>query len=124
MAGLSVTVHAEAVSWSADQSFTADATFSDGVIITADITVTIAEGKTLTVNGGIDASGHTLTVAGKGKLSVNGKNEVNVPPTPISPNRSNGASGYIGGTGFKRVSHCQRRQGGGDWWPGWPGRRG
>ncbi|MBR5756765.1 MAG: hypothetical protein IKX96_04305, partial [Firmicutes bacterium] len=60
--------------WSENKSITADTTIDGGVLVTADVKVTIAEGKTLTVNGGINATDHTLTVKGPGTLIVNGTN--------------------------------------------------
>ena len=73
--GLSQTAYAaDPVEWGADTSFDSDASFEDGVNVTADITITIAEGKTVTVENGINAQGKTLTVEGKGNLIVNGSN--------------------------------------------------
>ena len=60
--------------WSKDITYKFNKTINEGAILTADVAVTIIEGKTLTVNGGIDTAGHTLTVFGPGALVVNGMN--------------------------------------------------
>ncbi len=46
--------------WSKDITYKFNKTINEGAILTADVAVTIIEGKTLTVNGGIDTAGHTL----------------------------------------------------------------
>ena len=66
-------------------------TIDDKVTVTADITLTIPEGKTLTVNGGIDAGEYTVTVAGKGMLVVTGTNG-----TEGTNGTSNGGAGSDG----------------------------
>lgn len=72
--GLSQTAYADADTWSANKSFDSDASFESGVDVTNNITITIAEGKTVRVEKGIYASGKTLTVEGKGNLIVSGSN--------------------------------------------------
>ena len=72
--GLGQTAYADADTWSANKSFDSDASFESGVDVTNDITITIAEGKTVRVENGIYAWGKTLTVEGKGNLIVNGCN--------------------------------------------------
>ena len=67
-----LTAQGIANTWSEATSYSETQTLNGGVAVTADITLTIAEGATLTVNGGINATGHTLTVAGKGTLVVTG----------------------------------------------------
>lgn len=57
--------------WNTDKTISTDTTYEDGVEVTADITLTINEGMTLTL-GGIYADNHTLTVKGSGNLVVNG----------------------------------------------------
>ena len=70
--GLSQTAYAAGETWS--ESFTTDGgTIDGGVYVTADITLTIPDGITLNVNGGI-SGGRTLTVVGKGTLIINGMN--------------------------------------------------
>ena len=70
--GLSQTAYAAGETWS--ESFTTDGgTIDGGVYVTADITLTIPDGITLNVNGGI-SGGKTLTVEGKGTLIINGMN--------------------------------------------------
>ena len=58
--------------WSKDITYKYNKTISEGAVLSADVAVTIIEGKTLTVNGGIDTAGHALTVFGPGALVVNG----------------------------------------------------
>ena len=66
-------------------------TIDNKVTVTANITLTIPEGKTLTVNGGIDAGEYTVTVAGKGMLVVTGTNG-----TEGTNGTSNGGAGSDG----------------------------
>ena len=47
------------------------------ITVGADATLTINEGVTVTVSGGINANGHTLTVNGAGMLTVTGTNGAN-----------------------------------------------
>ena len=69
--GLSQTAYAaDPDEWGENKTFDADASFPYGVNITENITVTIAEGKTVTVDNGIYAWSNTLTVEGKGNLAV------------------------------------------------------
>ena len=88
-ADMNIAVPDAVLVWSQDQEITATLTL-DEVIVTADIKLTIPEGKTLTVNGGINASGKTLTVEGAGTLNVKGVN---------GADRSN-SFGDNGGSGF------------------------
>ncbi len=74
MPGLSSTAKAKAAedaTWSENQNITADAHIGK-LTVTANVTVTIAEDKTVTVYSGVDATGHTLTVEGPGTLIING----------------------------------------------------
>ena len=66
-----------AATWSEDQTIDSTQTIIGTIAVTDDITLTIEEGVTLTVNGGIDANPdfttpHTLTVEGGGELIVKG----------------------------------------------------
>ena len=71
MPGMRLTAHAANTTWS--ESFTAEGrSIHGGVTVSNDITVTIPEGVKLSVYGGIDASGRTLTVEGGGTLNVMG----------------------------------------------------
>lgn len=65
-----------------------------GVNVTADITLTIPTGVTLTVNGGINATGYTLTVTGVGTLIVTGTKGADA---SVSDNGGNGTNGFTGG---------------------------
>ena len=58
--------------WNSDIVTKVDRTYEQGVKVTSDITLTIEDYKTVTVYGGIDAEGHTLTVDGTGTLIVTG----------------------------------------------------
>ena len=90
MLGVGLTAYAESATWGA--SFTSDGgTIDGGVTVSADMALTIPEGKTLTVNGGIDANGHTVTVAGTGTLIVKGTNGTSVV--------TDGGDAITGGTG-------------------------
>ena len=83
--------------WREDSTITDDTvTIDGGVTIEADMKLTIPAGKTLTVNGGINAEGKTLTVNGGGTLIVNGTNGAN------GTDRSNAAgdNGCDGGNGI------------------------
>ena len=89
MPGMGLTAYA-ATSWS--ESFTTNGgTIDGGVTVSGSITLTIPEGKTLTVNGGINASGNTLTVAGTGTLIVKGADGAD----------SSDSQGGVGGSAFK-----------------------
>lgn len=55
-----------AATWSGEVPISSTDTIDVGVTLNADITLTIAEGATLTVNGGINAGSYTLTVEGTG----------------------------------------------------------
>ena len=72
MLGVPVFAEDAPETWSTNNTFSTDQTFDTGVKVTSDITLTIDEEKTVTVNGGIDATGHTLTVTGGGTLIVKG----------------------------------------------------
>ena len=71
MPAMSMKVYAAAEEWNTDQNFETDVTVDGGVIIRRNITLTIAEGVMVTVNGGIDTNS-TVTIKGKGHLIVNG----------------------------------------------------
>ncbi|MBR1855129.1 MAG: Ig-like domain-containing protein, partial [Lachnospiraceae bacterium] len=58
--------------WSEDITLSADVVIDGNVNVTNDITLTIPDGKTLTVNGTIDATGHTVTAKGTGNMVVTG----------------------------------------------------
>ena len=66
------TLTSTSTSWNEDSTISDDTEINSGVTITDDITLTIPKNKTLTVIGGIDADGKTLTVSGKGRLIVSG----------------------------------------------------
>ncbi len=84
--------------WDSDQTVNDNLTINGGLAVTADIKLTIAEGKTLTVNGGIDASGHMMTVEGTGSLIVNGA--AGAAGTDAVGEALDGGAGYNGGNGF------------------------
>ncbi|MBR0228164.1 MAG: Ig-like domain-containing protein [Clostridia bacterium] len=101
--GMSLTAYAatldsSSTTWSEDSTIESDMTISSGVTVSADITLTIPAGKTLTVNGGINANGHTLTVNGAGTLTVNGANGANGADSD-GMRGGNGANGSAGFTG-------------------------
>ena len=66
------TAYAE-VTWSGDKDFTVDTEIDDIVSLTTNITLTVADGKTLTINGSIDCDNNTLTFAGPGTVTVSGE---------------------------------------------------
>ena len=82
MPGMALTAYAAdslsstTTTWDKDYELTEDLTINDTVTVTKDIKLTISEGKTLTVNGGIDATEYTLTVSGNGTLKVFGNDGV------------------------------------------------
>ena len=104
MPRMSMTAYAiapEDATWSANQSITENTDIGK-LTVKTNITVTIAEGKTVTVHFGIDASDHTLTVAGAGTLVVKGKegNKGNDNADDEDPNPAeSGTSGESGVTG-------------------------
>ncbi len=50
-------------------------TYSDAITVSGDVTLTLTDGETLTLNKGISlASGATLTIEGNGTMNVNGTN--------------------------------------------------
>ena len=59
--------------WSNDLVISQDKAIDNGVVLDKDITLTIKKDISLTVSGGIDARGYTLTVKGEGELNVDGK---------------------------------------------------
>ena len=63
--------------WNKDSTIDNDVTINGGVTVNDNIILTIPAGKKLTVNGGINATGKTLTVEGKGKLIVWGSDGSN-----------------------------------------------
>ena len=75
--GAGTKAYAEDVSWDTDQTFDSDEVIKDRVSAGRDITVTIAEGKTVKLWSGMYIYSHTpnmytITVAGKGTLEVYG----------------------------------------------------
>ena len=66
------------------------------ITVGADATLTINEGVTVTVKGGINANGHTLTVNGAGTLTVTGTNGAD----GASSGEYDGGGGGIGSAGF------------------------
>jgi len=75
MPGMRTTAYAEELEpWSQDMNFRTSERFGGVLRILNNITVTISEGKTVTVEGAINTEGHTLTVSGKGQLIVKGYN--------------------------------------------------
>ena len=89
--GMSLTAFAATQTWGGN--VTKEGSINGGVDVTADITLTIESGKTLTITGGINATGHTLTVAGEGTLIVKGSNGSN-------GSNDNGGNGGNGGNGI------------------------
>ena len=75
--GLTASAVSVAEEWTTDITVTETRTINGNVLADLDITLTIAEGVTLTVNGRVIASGMTLTAAGGGTLVVNGVNGPN-----------------------------------------------
>ena len=73
--------------WSVDSTIESNVEITGNVSVHSSMTLTIPEGKTLTVNGRINTGNNTLTVAGAGELIVNGANG------------ANGGSGGIGVSG-------------------------
>ncbi len=61
--------------WSGEMTLTGenDVTVSGQVTLKADTTLTVAEGRKLTLNGGISGESYTLTVNGPGEVIINGK---------------------------------------------------
>ena len=100
LSGMGLTAYAkdDPSEWSSDKSFTAAGTFEEplGVNVTADITLTLAEGVTLTVSNGINASGHTLTVKGAGTLIVTGKNGTDGESGENATSGTDGDSAFTG----------------------------
>ncbi|MDY6426347.1 MAG: InlB B-repeat-containing protein [Synergistales bacterium] len=116
---LSGTAHA-AITWSENQTISSTQQtqqIDGGVTVTANITLTIPSGVTLSVDGGIDAGNNTLTVSGGGTLIVRGTNGTNgteggygftgnmiVKGTTVQvTGGTGGASDMIGGTGGKGI---------------------
>ena len=62
--------------WSGEMTVDENTTtiINEAVELSGDTEVSVAEGKTLTVNGGINCGEHTLTFVGQGSMTVNGKN--------------------------------------------------
>lgn len=97
-----VALDANAKIWDGDSTVTDDLTISGGVTISADMKLTIPAGKTLTVNGGVNAEGKTLTVDGKGSLIVTvvaGGNGANGVRYIDGTNGNSGSKGSDGLTG-------------------------
>ena len=69
------TAHAEVI-WSEDMTFNESTTMSDGVRLSKDTTLTVAEGKTLTINSSINCNSNTLTIAGPGTVTVIGESDL------------------------------------------------
>ncbi len=92
MPGLSPAAYADdGTTWSENRIFNDDVSFNNGVRISNDITVTIAAGRKVSVNGGIDAENKTLTVNGHGMLIVNGSNAYD-----SSGDADDGSTGFAG----------------------------
>ena len=85
----------DSVTWDADQTIETTQTISEGVTVSNDITVTVSSGVVLTVNGGINADGKTVTVKGPGTLIINGATGSNG-----EYNSYFDAGGKAGGYGF------------------------
>ena len=68
-------ITSDKTNWSGEMILTGedDVTVSDPVTLTADTTLTVAEGRKLTLNGGISGGPYTLTVNGSGEVIINGK---------------------------------------------------
>ena len=100
------TLSGDSTSWNEDCTIESDVTINSSVTVGANITLTIPEGKSLTVNGGINAEGYTLTVSGQGNLIVKGTDGSNgaAGSNGTSSNNyrgGNGGNGGNGGTGFQ-----------------------
>lgn len=90
-------LNADSNIWNGDSTITDDTvTIDGGVTIEADMKLTIPAGKTLTVNGGINAWEKTLTVNGGGTLFVNGTNGAN----GTDRKNADGDNGGDGGNGI------------------------
>lgn len=93
---MGMSAYAAGVTWDADQTFDSDLTISGGVNVSRSIELTINEGVTVTVNGGINAESKTVTVAGKGTLIVKDstfKGNLIVNGASVRANGSNGRDG-------------------------------
>lgn len=89
----------ESKTWDGDSKITKDVTIDGGVTINTDMTLIIPEGKTLTVNGGINAGEYTLTVTGKGKFIVNGVDGID-----SDEYAGSGSTGFAGNLSIDGVS--------------------
>ena len=98
--GLTASAVSVAEEWTTDITVTETRTINGNVLADLDITLTIAEGVTLTVNGRVIASGMTLTAAGGGTLVVNGVNGPNGTDHDPVGGVYNGTAGYSGGPGI------------------------
>lgn len=74
LSAMGIPAYAAGAAWDADQTFDSDSMIRGGVTVSDNIELTINEGVTVTVYGGIDARGKTLTVSGSGTLIVYGAN--------------------------------------------------
>lgn len=89
--------------WSGNMTYNTDTTINDDIAVTGNtnIELTIATGKTLTVNGYISLPARTLTVKGGGTLTVNGciaggtgsTQTLIVDGATVNANNSNGTGG-------------------------------
>ena len=77
------TVHAEGeitggtTVWSGEMTLTgSNVTIESEVTLNGNTTLTVAEGKTLTINSSINCNNKTLTIAGPGTVTVNGGSEI------------------------------------------------
>ena len=64
LSAMGIPAYAAGAAWDADQTFDSDSMIRGGVTVSDNIELTINEGVTVTVYGGIDARGKTLTVSG------------------------------------------------------------
>ena len=93
-----VELDASYTTWTENSTIADDLTIGSAVTVSADITLTVPAGKTLTVNGGINASDYTLTVNGAGTLTVKGTNGAGGSNSSWA-NAGNGGNGSAGFTG-------------------------
>ena len=99
-ASLTASAVSVAEEWTTDITVTETRTINGNVLVNSDITLTIAEDVTLTVNGRVIASGMTLTADGGGTLVVNGVNGPNGTDHNPVGGVYNGTAGYSGGPGI------------------------
>ncbi len=95
-----------AETWGENKTISSTQQITGGVNVTADITLTIPTGVTLTVNGVINANGKTLTVSGDGTLIVRGTNGTDGTDSTIATGGGYGFTGnmIVNGTTVVQVT--------------------